>query len=172
MAKKDLSSMLGNFTFAKVPEITDGLVIPTGNATRPRPEPIMAEPVEPIAAPKAKKAKKVTNVPTFEKLDIDAQAFTPMTNVVPTLSKMVVPTPKLKGVSRQAKQRITHQDLDLEAIAALPTKQEKAFYLAMRGWSLKVEPRGNGFYHYATKYIQRKKKRFYLGSIMADQVPF
>ena len=170
MAKKDPSNILGNFSFKKVPEITDGLVIPTGNATRPRPEPVMAEPVEPTFTPKTKRAKRPTNVPTFEKLDIDTKAFTPMTNVVPTLSEMVVPTPKLKEVSRQGKQRITHQNLDLEEIAALPTKQEKALYLAMRGWSLKVERRGNSFYHYATKYIQRKKKRFYLGSIVAENV--
>ena len=165
MAKKDRSNMLGNFSFTKVPEITDGLVIPTGNATRPRSEPVMAELVEPTFTPKTKRAKRPTNVPTFEKLDIDTKAFTPMTNVVPTLSKTVVPTPKLKGKLGQAKQRITHQDLDLEEIAALPTKQEKALYLAMRGWSLKVEQRRNAFFHYATKYISRKKKRIYLGSV-------
>jgi hypothetical protein len=33
---------------------------------------------------------------------------------------------------------------------------------------MKVEPRGNGFYHYATRYVNRKKKRIYLGSVIED----
>ena len=97
------------------------------------------------------------------------EAFEPMTNVVPTIEPIVVPTVEFltepKRLSRKAKQRITPEDLNVEEIGALATKQEKVSYLAMRGWSLKVERRKNTFYHYATKWIKRKKKRFYMGSI-------
>jgi hypothetical protein len=101
-----------------------------------------------------------------------------MTNVVPTINPMNVPTnkvvvvseekPKFKGLSRRARQRITPEDLNMAEFGALQNKQERITYLAIRGWSLKVEPRGNGFYHYATRYVNRKKKRLYLGSVIED----
>ena len=78
---------------------------------------------------------------------------------MPTSSKKVVPTNAPK------KQTIVDSDINLSEFGALKTKDDKVLYLAMRGWSLKVEQRRNAFFHYATKYISRKKKRIYLGSI-------
>jgi hypothetical protein len=114
----------------------------------------------------------------FSRIEIDSNAFTPMKNVVPTINPMNVPTnkavvvseekSKFKGLSRRARQRITPEDLGMLEFGALPNKQERITYLAIRGWSLKVEPRGNGFYHYATRYVNRKKKRLYLGSVIED----
>lgn len=170
--------MLGGFSFTKVPEITEGLTIPVGNDIRPNVAAFSVVPTpppqdtEPNVVPTAIKRKKpFVPTSTLKKLNIDANAFTPMTNIVPTIEPVIAPTvepesePEIKQLSRKAKQRITPQDLDLEEIGALDTKKEKISYLAMRGWSLKVERRGNTFYHYATKYIKRKKKRFYLGSV-------
>ena len=86
---------------------------------------------------------------------------------VSTSVPVVVPTqePKYKGLTRRQKQRILPEDLNMSEYGALATKQEKITYLAMRGWSLKEEIRGNTFYHYATRYVNRKKKRLYLGSV-------
>ena len=169
MAKKDPKTMLGGFSFKKIPEITDGLIIPTGNNIK-QVEPVESTNVMPLTSPPQKPQKPI-NTPKISPIDIDMEAFEPMTNVVPTIEPIVVPTvefltePKPKRLSRKAKQRITPEDLNLGEIGALATKQEKVSYLAMRGWSLKVERRRNTFYHYATKYIKRKKKRFYIGSI-------
>jgi hypothetical protein len=176
MAKKNL---LGGFKFEKLPEISNGLIIPTGNDTRPKQVVQIATPVsEPVRqAPKPKTVRQPPNH-NFGKLDVDFKAFTPMTNVVPTIEGNNVPKnkpvivpecePKFKGLSRRVRQRITHEDLNLEEFGALKSKQERITYLALRGWSMKVEPRGNGFYHYATRYVNRKKKRLYLGSVIED----
>jgi hypothetical protein len=176
MAKKNL---LGGFKFEKLPEISNGLIIPTGNDTRPKQVVQIATPVSEPArqAPKPKIVRQPPNH-NFGKLDVDFKAFTPMTNVVPTIEGNNVPTnkpvivperePKFKGLSRRVRQRITHEDLNLEEFGALKSKQERITYLALRGWSMKVEPRGNGFYHYATRYVNRKKKRLYLGSVIED----
>jgi hypothetical protein len=167
MAKK---SLINGFKFQKLPEISNGLMIPVGNE-------IKAEKVQLNPEPRGNVVKPQT-VHNFRKLEIDSQAFTPMTNVVPTIQSNSVPTnkpvnvpekePKFKGLSRKAKQRITREDLNLEEFGILKTKQEKITYLALRGWSLKVQRRGNGFYHYATLYVKRKKKSMYLGSINED----
>ncbi len=176
MAKKNL---LGGFKFQKLPEISNGLIIPTGNDTKPKVEVVTAPPTpEPIAQlPKPKIVKQPQNH-NFRKLELDSKSFTPMTNVVPTIEGNGMPTnkpvivpekePKFKGLSRRARQRITHEDLNLEEFGALKNKQERITYLALRGWSMKVEARGNGFYHYATRYVNRKKKRLYLGSVIED----
>jgi hypothetical protein len=162
----------------KLPEISNGLIIPTGNDTRPKAV-VQAPPIqEPIRqAPRPTTARQPQSH-NFKKLEVDSKAFTPMTNVVPTIEDINVPTnkpvivptsePKFKGLSKRARQRITPEDLNLEEFGALKNKQERISYLALRGWSLKVEPRGNGFYHYATRYVNRKKKRLYLGSIIED----
>jgi hypothetical protein len=176
MGKKNL---IGGFKFEKLPEISNGLIIPTGNDTRPKQllqtAPPISEPVKQLPKPKIIRQPQNHN---FGKLEVDSQAFTPMTNVVPTIEDNNVPTnkpvivpeqeSKFKGLSRRARQRITHEDLNLEEFGALKSKQERVTYLALRGWSMKVEPRGNGFYHYATRYVNRKKKRLYLGSVIED----
>jgi phage terminase large subunit-like protein len=100
-----------------------------------------------------------------KEVKVDMEAFIPMTNIIPTIKSEKAKKPKFKRLSNKAKQSITPDDLNLEDIAALPTKHDKVIYLAMHGWSLKIEQRGKNFYHYATKYINRKKKRYYLGSI-------
>ena len=47
---------------------------------------------------------------------------------MPTVEPLLEPKPK--GLSRKAKQRITPEDLNVEEIGALATKQEKVSYLA------------------------------------------
>lgn len=174
MGKKNL---LGGFKFEKLPEISNGLILPTGNDTRPKAvaptAPQIPEPVRQASRPKTARQPQTHN---FKKLQVDSKAFTPMTNVVPTIEGNSMPTnkyvnvpqnePKFKGLSRRVGQRITTEDLNLQEFGALQGKQERITYLALRGWSLKVEPRGNGFYHYATRYVNRKKKRLYLGSVI------
>lgn len=174
MAKKNL---LHGFVFKKLDEISNGLMIPTGNA-KTEPVPKVELPPEPVHTPPVRQiAKPITKprVASLQKLEIDNKAFTPMVNVVPTINPTNVPTndlvvvptkeQKFKGLSRRKKQRILPEDLNMSEYGALPDKQAKITYLAMRGWSLKIELRGNTFYHYATRYINRKKKRLYLGSV-------
>jgi hypothetical protein len=173
MAKKNL---LNGFKLEKLPEISNGLIIPTGNDTRPKAVAPKAPPIQESVrqAPRPATARQ-PQPHNFKKLEVDSKAFTPMTNVVPTIQNNSVPTnkpvvvpqdePKYKRLSRRKRQRITPEDLNLEEFGALKSKQERITYLALRGWSLKVEARGNGFYHYATRYVNRRKKRLYLGSI-------
>lgn len=178
-------SKIGGYKFEKLTQISNGLIIPTGNDTRPKEIEVQKSTISSFVEPKVKpvmQAKK-TKQPekknhNFSRIEIDSNAFTPMTNVVPTINPVSVPTskdvavseekPKFKGLSRRARQRILPEDLDMVAFGALQNKHERIAYLALRGWSLKVEPRGNGFYHYATRYINRKKKRLYLGSVIED----
>jgi hypothetical protein len=201
MAKNNI---LGGFAFKKMPEISNGLIIPTGNDTRPEkndiPKAITATFVKPREEPLPKsltqpnKKAEPNVVQTPQRVQIDSKAFTPMTNIVPTIESngvptkrnVVVPTVKAKNVptnrnvvvpsntkifkrlSRKAKQRVTHEDLNMAEYGALQTKQDKIVYLSMRGWSLKVEVRGNTLYHYATRYVNRQKKRLYLGSVNTE----
>ena len=177
MAKKNL---LGGFKFEKLPKISNGLIIPTGNDTRPKQVVQTAPPIsEPVRqAPKPKTIRQPSNH-NFGKIDVDSQAFTPMTNVVPTIEDnsvltnkpVIVPEQRFKKLSRKARQRVTHEDLNWNEFSAQPTKQDKILYLVMRGWSLKIEIRNETRFHYATKYIRNAitgkldKKRLYLGSI-------
>jgi hypothetical protein len=216
MTKK---SKLNGFVFKKLDEINNGLQIPTGNVIKP-PLPKAELPHEPVYNPPVRQIAKQVDKPkviapthesvytlpvrqvakpvskpkievSFNKVEIDSMAFTPMTNVVPTIESkgvptkrnVFVPTTKSKNVptnrsvfvpsktkifeklSRKAKQRVTHEDLNMAEYGALQTKQDKIVYLSMRGWSLKVEVRGNTLYHYATRYVNRRKKRLYLGSV-------
>ena len=178
MAKKNL---LSGFKFEKLPEISNGLMIPVGNDLRPKQAEVLTSPPIPEPVRQAQKSKTVQQQPrshNFGKLTIDSQAFTPMTNVVPTIEGVHVPTTKpvivptneskFKGLSRRARQRVTHEDMNMAEYGALQTKQEKIVYLSLRGWSLKVEHRGNALFHYATRYINRKKKRLYIGAVSKD----
>ncbi|MEA5457925.1 hypothetical protein VB796_02700 [Arcicella sp. LKC2W] len=163
-------SKLNGFVFKKLEEINNGLQIPTGNAVQPT-ESI----IETTPQPKTIQTEHSNLVSTFQKLKIDNTAFTPMTNVVPTIENGSEPNKpiieqKFKRLSRKEKQRVTHDDLNWNEFSALPTKQDKIVYLSMRGWSLKTEMRSNGRFHYATKYIRNtkgklEKKRLYLGSV-------
>ena len=179
MAKK---SKLNGFVFKKLDEISNGLKIPMGNAIRqqapPPPKEFIEEPVYIPPAPVRQQVAKPTSKPRiapFRKLDIDSTLFTPMTNIVPTIQPVSVPTnelvvvptqePTYKGLTRRQKQRVTHEDLDLVEFAAQVTIHDKIIYLSLRGWALKVKERGNGLYRFATKYINRKKKSIYLGSV-------
>jgi hypothetical protein len=176
MAKKNL---LGGFKFKKLPEISNGLMIPVGNDVKQEEEVQTSHQIsEPIKQEQKPRIVPQAQSHNFGKLNIDSQAFTPMTNVVPTIEGNDVPTnkpvivptnePKFKGLSRRARQRVTHEDLNMAEYGALQTKQDKIVYLSMRGWSLKIEIRGNTLYHYATCYVNRKKKRLYLGSVNKD----
>ena len=78
-----------------------------------------------------------------------------------TLSQLLLAAKK----SLESKPNTEPEEPNLAEIAALKTKQQKIVYLAMRGWSLKEEKRGKHLYHYMTKYLNRKKKRFYLGRV-------
>lgn len=201
MAKNDI---LRGFAFKKMPEISNGLIIPTGNDTRPDKKdipkaitPTFVKPKEELLPKNLMQPAKNTEpkaVQPPKRIQIDTKAFTPMTNVVPTIESngvptkrtVVVPTVKAKNVptnrnvivpsntkifkrlSRKAKQRVTPEDLNMAEYGALQTKQDKIVYLSMRGWSLKVEVRGNTLYHYATRYVNRQKKRLYLGSVNTE----
>jgi hypothetical protein len=178
MAKKNL---LSGFKFEKLPEISNGLMIPVGNDLRPKQVEVQTAPPIPEPVRQAPKPKTVQQQPrshSFGKINVDSQAFTPMTNIVPTIEGNDVPTnkpvivptnePKFKGLSRRARQRVTHEDMNMAEYGALQSKQEKIVYLSLRGWSLKVETRGNALYHYATRYVNRKKKRLYIGAVSKD----
>ena len=176
MAKK---SKLNGFVFKKLDEISNGLQIPTGNTIEAPPLPPKEIIEEPVYIPPVKQPINKPRVAPFRKLDIDNTSFTPMTNIVPTIQPVSVPTnepvvvptqePKYKGLTRRQKQRILPEDLNMSEYGALATKPEKITYLAMRGWSLRVESRGDKFYHYASKYVKEgiklRKKKFYLGSV-------
>ena len=180
MARKNL---LNGFNLNNRPEISNGLMIPVGNDIKQEEElqtaHQIAEPVRHVQKPKT--IRQPPRGHNFEKLDIDSEAFTPMTNIVPTIEDVYVPTnkpiivptnkPKFKGLSRKARQRVTHENMNLEEFGALPTKQDKIVYLSIRGWSIRPEMRNNTLFHYATKYVRNSltgkldKKRLYLGSI-------
>jgi hypothetical protein len=176
MGKKNL---LNGFNLNNPPEISNGLMIPVGNDIKQEEKlPTAHQIAEPVRqAPKPKTVRQPPNH-NFGKINVDSQAFTPMTNVVPTIEGNSVPTnkpvivptnePKFKGLSRRARQRVTHEDLNMAEYGALQTKQEKIVYLSLRGWSLKVERRGNALYHYATRYVNRKKKRLYISAVSED----
>jgi len=149
------SKINGFKPFTGYDDISDGLKIPTTNTAEPKP--ITAKPP----------------IQPFREVQIDEKAFTPMTNLVPTIESVNVPTqkPKFKGLTRKQKQKVTQADLNWEEFGALPTKQDKIVYLSVRGWSIKTEMRGSTLFHYATKYIRSleknklEKKRIFFGSV-------
>jgi len=52
--------------------------------------------------------------------------------------------------------------VDMEKLKKMDFK-EKIFYLAMCGWKIENEMREGSLYMYAIRYIDRKKRRIYLG---------
>lgn len=186
MAKKNL---LGDFEFKKFDNLSNGIEIPVTNSLKAKKEAVQKNVVPtPVVPTKSVEEKKVLSKERKSPIDLPnfnykgKEEVKPLINVVPTSSpKKVVPTntPKVVPTSKKVvptmskvvptnapkKQTIVDSDINLSEYGALKTKDEKVLYLAMRGWSLKVEQRRNAFFHYATKYISRKKKRIYLGSI-------
>lgn len=175
MAKKNL---LGDFEFKKFDNLNNGIEIPITNSLKVKKESeqknvVPTKPVEQKKVVSKEEKRTPIDLPNFNYRD--KEQIKPLVNVVPTSSpKKVVPTSTQKVVPTMSKvvptnapkkQTIVDSDINLSEYGALKTKDEKVLYLAMRGWSLKVEQRRNAFFHYATKYISRKKKRIYLGSI-------
>lgn len=181
MAKKNL---LGDFEFKKFDNLNNGIEIPVTNSLKvKKDEQKNVVPTKPVDQKRvfSKEDKRTSiDLPNFNYRD--KEQIKPLVNVVPTSSpRKVLPTnvPKVVPTSKKVaptmskivstnapkKQTIVDSDINLSEYGALKTKDEKVLYLAMRGWSLKVEQRRNSFFHYATKYISRKKKRIYLGSI-------
>ena len=140
------SKINGFKPFTGYDDISDGLKIPTAKTAVPKPI-IFKPPIQP-----------------FGKVEIDNRAFVPMTNLVPTIEPVNVPTqtPKFKGLTRKQKQRVTPEDLNMSEYGALPTNKERIAYLALHGWAVRPQQRGNGLFYYATRYVNRKKKSFYV----------
>lgn len=163
MAKK--KDFLVDFSFSKFENLSGGIEIPISNSLKTAKGTIPGnstiddgqqsqgenEQVQSHRARSKPKSKAKVEIPV---LNYSNKGVRAMVNVVPT---SVVPTPK--------RESIKDADIDVLELGSLTTKEEKVLYLAMRGWSLKVEQRRNGLYHYATKYIKRKKQRIYLGPI-------
>jgi hypothetical protein len=177
MTKKNL---LGDFEFKKFDNLNNGIEIPVSNSLKVNKESEQKNTVPTntkrvVPTNRVEQRKEVSKKEKTTPIDLPnfnykgKEKVKPLVNVVPTSKvKSVVPTNKAKNVvptNEPKKQKIVDSDIDLAEYGALETKQEKVLYLAMRGWSLKVEQRRNAFFHYATKYISRKKKRIYLGSI-------
>lgn len=175
-AKKNL---LGDFEFKKFENLNNGIEIPVTNSLK-----VADKPDKKSMMPNSQISKKKTAVSGFvspslksKNIVIDLpdlnysgkEEIKPLINVVPTSNPVsVVPTSDFKGIKSKPKPKkelIIDADIDLSEYGALESKSEKVLYLAMRGWSLKVEQRRNSLFHYATKYIARKKKRIYLGSV-------
>jgi hypothetical protein len=184
MAKKDL---LGGFEFKKLDGLNNGIDIPISNSLKEVKLEKINEPVNKVNKSsknkvetkpnKAKKEPKVSKVTLPRDFDFKGKGIEPMVNVVPTPQKVVytklkvVPTkPKIIPINQVSDDIVPKKfriagHFDETEYGALTTKQQQILYLANRGWSLKVETRRNTMYHYATKYINRKKERIYLGTI-------
>ncbi len=155
--KKDL---LGDFEFKKLNNLSNGLEIPISNplkqsVSQAKTEEKVILQSQAIKQPdKPKKGRKAeVKLPEFDYRNKEVKA---MVNVLPTA---------------KAEKRVTStKDLGFnkEEFGSLQSKEERVTYLAMRGWSLKVEKRRNAMFHYATKYINRKKQRIYLGPVASN----
>ncbi len=179
MAKK--KDFLGDFEFKKLDNLSNGLEIPTTNQLKQRETPVegkktVKEPqqsVETLTTPKTHLKRHRIDLPN---LDYNNKGeVKSMVNVVPTSSNVVptskkeakeLPTNRKSQAVKPQRQSITNYGFDKDEFGALTTKDDKVLYLAMRGWSLKIEKRRNALFHYATKYINRKKVRIYLGSVL------
>lgn len=159
MAKKNF---LADFEFKKFDNLSSGLEIPTTNSLKGsvNHEVEKKPKIEPVEKVVLKKKKQVE----LPKLNYKKKEVKPLVHVVPTSPKnSVVDTYKPIFVVPTFLKK-TDLGFDKNELALL-SKEEKILFLAMRGWTLKVERRRNGLFHYATKYINRKKQRIYLGSI-------
>lgn len=177
MAKKDL---LAGFEFKKLDGLNNGIDIPISNSLKDSKAEKVSKSLNQIDKSsqnkvntkpnKAKKEQKVNSVTLPRDFDFKDKGIELMVNVVPTSQKVVYKKPKVlptNDVSDDKVQKKFRIEGHFNAIeyGALETKQEQILYLANRGWSLRVETRRNTMYHYAVKYINRKKERIYLGTI-------
>lgn len=184
MAKKDL---LGGFEFKKLDGLNNGIDIPMSNSLKEIKLEKINEPVNKASELpknkvetklyKANKEPKVSKVSLPRDFDFKGKGIEPMINVVPTSQKVVYTKPKVVPTkpkvvpTNQVLEDVVPKKVRIEGhfneteYGALTTKQEQVAYLANRGWSLRVETRRNTMYHYAIKYINRKKERIYLGTI-------
>lgn len=172
MAKK--KNPLDDFTFDKFEKLDSGLEIPISNSLRTPEEPVSGSTVNHPEQKKDRRTlpdlKQKTVKPKDKKpsvqlptLNYTGKSVEALVNVVPT--SVVPTTTRAKLVATAKREKIVDTATDLHELGSLPTKNDKILYLARRGWSLKVEQRRGTLYHYATKYINRKKQRIYLGSI-------
>ncbi|MEN9918713.1 MAG: hypothetical protein RL662_1149 [Bacteroidota bacterium] len=182
MAKKDL---LKGFEFKKLDGLNNGIDIPISNSLKDTKIEKINEPISQIDKSsqnkannkpiKAEKEPKVSTITLPRDFDFKGKGIEPMVNVVPTPQKVVYTAPKVVPTKSKVvptnedevipkKIRIAGHFNEVE-YGALMTKQEQISYLANRGWSLRTETRRNTLYHYAIKYINRKKERIYIGSI-------
>lgn len=190
MANKDL---LKGFEFKKLDGLNNGIDIPISNSLKDTKIEKINEPVSQIGKTsqnkvnnkpiKAEKEPKVSKITLPRDFDFKGKGIEPMVNVVPTPQKVVYTAPKVvstKKVVPTKSKVVPTNEIESEVIpkkyriaghfdeveyGALMTKQEQILYLANRGWSLRTETRRNTLYHYAIKYINRKKERIYIGSI-------
>jgi hypothetical protein len=151
---KSKSKINGFKPFTGYDDVSDGLKIPTGKTVEPSPSEF-----------KQSTAKQPNQL--LGNIVLENRAFTPMTNVVPTINPVNVPTqnPKLKGLTRKQRQRIVPEDLNVNEYGALATNKERIAYLALHGWAIRPQRRGNGLFYYATRYVNRKKKTFYVCTV-------
>jgi hypothetical protein len=185
MAKKQ--NLLKGFSMGKLKGLNNGIEIPVTNSLKQTkqddvPTNGMSGPKGPTrSVEKPKTSQNIKNKLILPgRLSFEGKGVEPMVNVVPTSKKKVVPTfdnevvptsklvavpTKFKDLVKKKKVKKLDLDFDTQEFGALQSKQDKITYLALRGWSIKVEQRGNSLYHYATKYVNRKKQRMYLGSV-------
>ena len=170
MAKQE-KNLLSGFSLNNRIKVDNGLKVPTGREESPKE--VVKPPVSSFIKSEMKPTNEKKEAPAkvqekIKPITLATEGFKPMINIVPTIDNVVVPTKQKLNIPKREKQRVTADDINLVDYGALPTKEEKITYLAKHGWSLKVERRGNNHYHYATKYVNRKKKRMYLNSINSE----
>jgi len=88
-------------------------------------------------------------------------------------NKKEIPLESVKAISNtnsgnSEKQTWKHRrtlPVDLEKLGKMATLKDKIYYLAICGWRIELEERGGNEYLYAIRYIDRKKRRIYLGKL-------
>jgi len=182
MAKKDL---LGSFKFEKLDGLTNGIDMPLSNSLKESKMKMIDEPVNQIGilsqnkvknkTSKTKKDLKISQVSLPRNFNFKGKAVVePMVNVMPTSQEVVHTKPKIATTNQESRDIVPKLirlkgHFDATEYGACLNKQDRILYLAKKGWTLKVETRRNDMFHYATKYINRKKERVYVGSINETQ---
>lgn len=164
-------NLLNGFQFNKFDGLDNGIEIPISNSLKGNNSEKTKETLEipdkiaknkPQTSQIKDKPQQVDKSISLPKnYDFKGKGIEPMVNVVPTFGK---------NISKQSEQKTKVKiqkdfGIDMNELGALSKKEDKVLYLAMRGWRITVEQRRGTLYHYAIKYIQRKKERIYLGSI-------
>ena len=60
--------------------------------------------------------------------------------------------------------------VDIESLNKMANIKDRIYYLALCGWRIEVEARGGLDYLYAIRYIDRKKRRIYIGKHIDEDV--